>query len=469
MGKIVTGMQSLIGRRSFLLASAAAALTGSGLRLRAEATEPLRLRSRLTGYAFDRPVTQGLVSLRDNAPPPVIRLRQDEPAVLDVTNGLDDHSTMHWHGIRLPNAMDGVPYMTQFPIARDETFRYAFTPPDAGTYWYHPHCMTMDQMALGLTGILIVEEARDPGFDADLAFNLKDFRLDDDGGLLPHFTARGAARGGTLGNTLTVNWRIDPVYDVPAGGLVRLRIVVTDTTRVYKLVLPDLPGRVVALDGHPLVEPVPWPNADNPLWMGPGQRADLALRVPDRDGGEVPLHGLLGSRLHRLARLRPVGAFLKRDLADLPPLPTNPHQAPDLSAAERRELVFGWTPGGDGQRNGLCGGGEFSFWSIDRKTWPGDAVENVGPTAELKLGKSYVLRLRNESPNPHPIHLHGLVFLPIASNRRRLPRNWTDTLLLMKSETVDIALVADNPGDWALHCHVIEHQKTGLAGYVRVA
>ena len=96
-------------------------------------------------------------------------------------------------------------------------------------------------------------------------------------------------------------------------------------------------------------------------------------------------------------------------------------------------------------------------------------MENVGPTAELKLGKSYVLRLRNESPNPHPIHLHGLVFLPIASNRRRLPRNWTDTLLLMKSESVDIALVADNPGDWALHCHVIEHQKTGLAGYVRVA
>ena len=225
MGRIATGMQSLIGRRSFLLASAAAALTGSGLRLRAEATEPLRLRSRLTGYAFDRPVTQGLVSLRDNAPPPVIRLRQDQPAVLDVTNGLDDHSTMHWHGIRLPNAMDGVPYMTQFPIARDETFRYAFTPPDAGTYWYHPHCMTMDQMARGLTGILIVEEARDPGFDADLAFNLKDFRLDDDGGLLPHFTARGAARGGTLGNTLTVNWRIDPVYDVPAGGLVRLRVV----------------------------------------------------------------------------------------------------------------------------------------------------------------------------------------------------------------------------------------------------
>ena len=96
-------------------------------------------------------------------------------------------------------------------------------------------------------------------------------------------------------------------------------------------------------------------------------------------------------------------------------------------------------------------------------------MKNVGPVADLKLGKSYVLRLRNDSPNMHPIHLHGLAFLPIRSNKRRLARNWTDTILLLKNETIDIALKADNPGDWALHCHVIEHQKTGLAGYLRVA
>ena len=87
--------------------------------------------------------------------------------------------------------------------------------------------------------------------------------------------------------------------------------------------------------------------------------------------------------------------------------------------------------------------------------------------ATLERRQSYILKLRNESPYTHPIHLHGLSFLPLRSNKRRLRRNWTDTTLL-RGETVEIALVADNPGDWAFHCHVIEHQKTGLAGYIRI-
>jgi FtsP/CotA-like multicopper oxidase with cupredoxin domain len=88
--------------------------------------------------------------------------------------------------------------------------------------------------------------------------------------------------------------------------------------------------------------------------------------------------------------------------------------------------------------------------------------------AQFTLGESVVLRLRNESPNDHPIHLHGLVFRPIRSNKRTLPSNWTDTVLLTEGEIMDVALVADNPGDWAFHCHIIEHQKTGLAGFIRV-
>ena len=457
----------MINRRDFLIASGAAIAVG-GLQLRAEAIKPLQIRSRTTSYAFGKPVTEGVISLLDNAPPPVIRLRQNEPAVIDLTNGLDEYTTMHWHGIRLPNEMDGVPYLTQFPLIKDETFRYTFTPPDAGTYWYHPHCMTMSQMALGLTGILIVEEPQDMGFDEDLALNLKDFRLDAEGRLLPYFTARGAARAGTLGNTQTTNWQINPVYDVPAGGLVRLRIAVTDTTRIYKLVLPDLPGKIIAWDGHPVNEAVPWPTKEVPLWLSPGQRVDIALRVPEDEGVYIPLSGLFGQTLRSIATLRSVGRSLKRDLAELGPLPANPVAHPDLASAGVHELLFGWSPEGKGQNNGLCGSTGYTFWSIDRKPWPGDAVKNVGPVAELKLGKSYVLRLRNDSPNMHPIHLHGLVFMPIRSNKRRLARNWTDTILLLKNETIDIALKADNPGDWAFHCHVIEHQKTGLAGYLRV-
>lgn len=457
-----------LSRRNLIIATGATAVA-AGLASRAQGTMPLEFKSRLTQFAFDRAPTKNLVSLAEQAPPPVIRLKQGEEALIDFTNGLDDFTTMHWHGIRLANAMDGVPYLTQFPIAEDETFRYAFVPPDAGTYWYHPHCMTMQQMAHGLTGILVVEEPEEVGFDVDLSLNLKDFRLGDDGQLLPYFTPRGAARGGTPGNTRTVNWRIGPTYDVPAGGLVRLRIAVTDTTRVYKVFLPDVLGKIIAWDGHPVAEAVDWPSESKPLWIGPGQRADIALRIPDTEGEEIALNARIGTRSHSLARLRAVGQTARRDLDELRPLPQNPVNEPDLVSAELRELVFGWSPNGEGGDNGLCGTFPYTFWSIDRKPWPGDAVEGVGPVASLKQGRSYVLRLRNESPNMHPIHLHGLAFVPIKSNQRRLPKNWTDTVLLMKNEVLDIALSADNPGDWAFHCHVIEHQKTGLAGYVRVA
>ena len=457
-----------VNRRDFLLMSGAAVATTT-LIANAQSRAPIALRTRKTDFSFGAHETHGLVSVEDNAPPPVIRLRQGEPAQIDVTNGLEDFTTMHWHGIRLPNAMDGVPYLTQFPIGEEETFNYSFTPPDAGTYWYHPHCRTMNQMACGLTGILIVEEQEAMDFDQDLALNLKDFRLDDDGQLRPFFTKKGAARGGTLGNVMTTNWLQSPRYDVGAGGLLRLRIAVTDTTRVHKLVFPGVAGKIIAWDGHPVNEEIAWPTAKKPLLLSPGQRVDVALRMPDTEGEELVFSSMIGSRPHTIASLRAIGTSKSRQLAELKPLAPNPVAAPDLENSEMHELVFGWSPDGDGQRNGLCGSSEFTFWSINRTPWPGDAVTGVGPVADLKLGKSYVLRLRNESPNMHPIHLHGLTFVPLRSNLRALPKNWTDTILLQKYEVVDIALVADNPGDWAFHCHVIEHQKTGLAGYIRVS
>ncbi|MEM8795811.1 MAG: multicopper oxidase family protein [Pseudomonadota bacterium] len=428
-----------------------------------------RFQTRETSFSIMGPVTKGLVSTRDGAPPPVIRLRQNEPAVIDLTNGLEDYTTMHWHGIRLPNDMDGVPYLTQFPIIKNETFRYAFTPPDAGTYWYHPHCMTMRQMAHGMTGVLVVEEKDDPGFDDDIVLNLKDFRLNGAGELLPFFTKRGAARGGTFGTVRTANWMRNPEYNVPAGGLVRLRIAATDTTRVYRLALPGLKGRVIAWDGHPVREVVPWPTPEKPLWLGPGQRVDMAVIMPEEEGVLASLDGQFGQKSEALASFRTIGATQKRNLQDLLPLPENPLVWPDLDSAEIHEFVFGWSPDGNGQDNGFCGSFGVTFWSINRTPWPGDAVSNTGPLADLKLGNSYILRLRNESPNLHPVHLHGLAFYPLRSNLRVLSKNWTDTILLLKNETIDIALNADNPGDWAFHCHVIEHQKTGLSGFLRVS
>ncbi|WP_420586267.1 multicopper oxidase family protein [Ruegeria sp.] len=455
-------------RREFLVGSTAAAgALGLGGLSRASGAEELVIQP-ASFTLRDRPTT-GMVSLSPDAPPPVLYGRQGEVMRLPVRNTLGDYTAMHWHGLRIPNGMDGVPYLTQMPIGPDEVFDYEFTPPDAGTYWYHPHCMTMEQMAHGLTGVMVIAEAEDPGFDSEQVVNLRDFRLDDDDQFLPAYTTRGAARAGTFGNVQTANWLEAPTYDHTAGSLVRLRVVNTDTTRIYRLHLEGADARIIAWDGHPVEDVVPMPSATEPLLVGPGQRVDFAIAMPSGEGQTVDLKAKLPGQPHRaMTRLRAAGASVARELRELRPLPQNPLAKPNLTNAELHEFVFGWTPEGGEPVNGFCGTLGYNFWSINRMPWPGDAAPGVGPLAVLKQGKSYVLRLRNESPNLHPIHLHGLAFLPLKSNLRNLPQLMTDTMLLLKDEVVEIALVADNPGDWAFHCHVIEHQKTGLTGFIRV-
>src|SRR5690606_18794958 len=117
---------------------------------------------------------ESLVSLRGPDQPPTlawtyngvvsgpeIRVRHGDPVRVRLINQLSEATTIHWHGIRLNNAMDGVPGLTQAPVEPGESFEYEFVPPDAGTYWYHSHNRTYRQVDKGLYGPLIVEE-REP-------------------------------------------------------------------------------------------------------------------------------------------------------------------------------------------------------------------------------------------------------------------------------------------------------------------
>lgn len=456
-----------LSRREFLLGSAgtAAAFAAGGVAAsHAQAADHTLTLAKINHRVLPDIVTRDMMSFSPDGPPPVLRFKRGQKTSVDVTNNLEEASVVHWHGFRIPNAMDGVPYLTQYPIEAGQSFRYEFTPPDAGTFWYHPHCNTLEQMARGLTGVMVVEEDEDPGFDTDLPLNIRDFRLGSDGQFIALFKARNAARGGTLGTVSTVNWQVDPVYEVEAGSLVRLRLAVTDVTRVGTYEIAGGEAQVIAIDSNPLPKPLP----ASEVLLSPGQRADIALRVPDSEDETVRLVLKRKSGNKVLARFQPKGTSAGRDLRELKPLPPNPVPMADLNNAEVMEFVFGWSPEGDAPQSSLCGTLGYTFWSINRTAWPGDLPGPFDPLATLKLGKSYVLRLRNETPNDHPIHLHGVSFQLLRSNKRKLPPLVTDTALLQSEETMDVALVADNAGDWAFHCHVIEHQKTGLAGFLRI-
>jgi len=159
-------------------------------------------------------------------PGPELRVRQGDPLRLVVNNKLGEDTTVHWHGIRLPNAMDGVPGLTQKPIRPGESFSYEFTPPDAGTFWYHPHADTLQQIGRGLAGALIVEEREPVAVDRDLLWFIEDWRLDETGQITSGFDNRmEAGMSGRIGNTVTVNGRVPNRVSVKAGERVRLRIV----------------------------------------------------------------------------------------------------------------------------------------------------------------------------------------------------------------------------------------------------
>lgn len=457
-----------MNRRQLLgagIASIGAATFGLTLPRMAQAA-PLSLRASKFDYAIlPGQTTTGMMSFAEAAPPPVLRMRQGQAAQIDVQNTLDEVTTVHWHGVRLPNAQDGVPYITQIPIGEGATYRYDFTPADAGTYWYHPHCNTLAQMGRGMTGVLIVDEAADQGFDADIPLNIRDFRLGKDAQFMEFLVPRSASRGGTLGTVSTANWTVDGVTDAPAGGLVRLRLVVTDMSRVCDVTVAGAPALLIALDGHPVLVP----ELAAQVLLAPGQRADLAVLMPAQGGMVQVTLQQKGGKTKPLARLRAVGAGLGRSLAEVKPLPANPVAKPDLATAEVIDFVIGWTPEGGQGGSSICGDMPFAFWSINRKVWPGDVPDRFAPLADLTLGKSYIFRLANETENAHPIHLHGMAFQVLRSNKRTIRQQITDTVLLQSHETVEIAFVADNPGDWVFHCHVIEHQKTGLAGFLRVS
>jgi FtsP/CotA-like multicopper oxidase with cupredoxin domain len=151
---------------------------------------------------------------------------------------------------------------------------------------------------------------------------------------------------------------------------------------------------------------------------------------------------------------------------------------PDLAGADRLRLTFSATavaqelvlPDGQTLRyaDGLCLS-DRTFWAINRRSWPEDGQGRLPPPLfDARLGRTLLLELVNTTPHQHPIHLHGH-FFKVLNGRRGAPPHWADTVLLGPKDRVQVAFVADRPGDWMLHCHVIEHQETGMMGIYRVA
>jgi FtsP/CotA-like multicopper oxidase with cupredoxin domain len=390
-------------------------------------------------------------------------------------NTLPEHTSIHWHGIRVPNAMDGVPYITQDPVYAGKTFTYEFTPPDAGTFFFHPHCNEADQVGRGLAGLLIVTGDEIEPFDDDIPLVVKDWRIGEDGQFLPLYTPKGASRAGTFGNIRCVNGVSRYHRSVPSRGFVRVRIANLDPTRIIEIGVEGAPAQIIAIDGN-AIEPF-----DLDSWrMGPAMRLDLAVATP-KPGESLRIIDYAQAELYRLAELRADNRIAPSRTA-APKLKPSPIPEPDLGQAIPLSFVFGAASESLGEYidsldpndaltkvilDSLCAGPQ-TFWAINKRSWPNDGHRNLPPPiARLTAGRTYRFTLHNATPHSHPIHLHGHTFKVLSASKRTIPVHYADTVLVTPKERVEIAFVA-SPGDWMFHCHILEHIETGMMGYFRV-
>lgn len=421
----------------------------------------------------DKPPTE-VWSYNDMCPGPVIRIPRNQEVHVRVENALAEPTSVHWHGIRIDNAMDGVSGLTQDPINTGESFSYKFASPDAGTFWYHSHHRSWEQVGRGLYGALIVDEDEPVAVDHDLLFIADDWLLNDDGSIDGGFgDVHDASHGGRMGNWLTVNGDTKPTYRVRPGARVRLRCISAANARIMAFAFPGLNGWVAAIDGQPLATPEPLGDA---LVLAPAQRADLIVDIPATPGAEfevmeVSIDPPIGAATI-VVEGEPVRAQV---LAEPLVLPANPINKINLNPIDSLNVDLVMEGGAMGRMRGAMHNGRmFDMRSLvldQGQAWAfnGVAGRTETPLAKVELGRTLTVNMVNDTRWPHAMHLHGHHFKVIERNGQTVAdAPWRDTELVNVGEKVRIAFVADNPGKWLFHCHMLEHHMAGMGTWISV-
>ncbi len=395
-----------------------------------------------------------------------LRLRQGEQLDVSFENALPQNSSIHWHGLRIENAMDGVPGMTQDPVPPGGTFAYRFVAPDAGTFWYHPHVNSVEQVSRGLAGVLIVDEREAPDVDQDITLVFDDWRMNEDASIAEPFDNRhDRSHAGRIGNHVTINGTSIPEYEVRSGERLRLRLVNTATARVFELLYRGLEGAVVAYDGMPLAEPV----REERLVLAPGQRMDVIFDVT-AEAGDAAVIGFVERGDAYVAVDFPVadGAAVAAR-GEIPALPRNREAPLKLDGARPVPLAMA---------GGAMRGMDPAVWNGERmelrelaaqgQFWAFNGVVGLSdePFLTASLGETVRIPITNDTAFPHAMHLHGHHFRDVRPDGSLGP--WRDTILVAPDETREIAFVADNPGEWAFHCHMLSHSSAGMMSRIKV-
>lgn len=392
-------------------------------------------------------------------PGPTLRIRLGETLRVVFTNKLPQSSTIHWHGVRLPNNMDGVPGVTQPPVKPGESFTYEFTPKDAGTFWFHPHIRASEQVERGLFGVLIVEDAKPPPYSKDIVWVLDDWLLGQDGEISPQFNTRhDLAHDGRWGNKITVNGDEEASTVVRPGERIRLRVLNVANGRIFKPDFSSLKSEVIAVDGMYAARPLSAAGFE----ISPGNRLDFDITFsPEMKGQRVTVFDRFTRQPFRLAEIRIEGEAI----------PTSEFSSPAAAHIPQWKLSDDIEPRLTLRLNARSGGPFGIQWTLNEKVMDhtNDSHEHLFEPYQLPYSRWSKVRFTNESFRLHPMHMHGTFFKLLTRNGQRVDEpHWRDTVLVHAKETVEIGLVPQDKGKWMVHCHILEHAESGMMTLVEV-
>ena len=394
-------------------------------------------------------------------PGPLIRLQVGDRLIVHFTNNLPKPSTIHWHGLRVPIEMDGVPGYSQPAVRPGETFTYDFTVPDAGIFWYHPHVMSAAQVGFGLYGAFLVEDpTEDVGVEDDLVIVLSDIDITEEGTLASANTGGSVGMAfGREGNHVLVNGRRQQKLVMRAGAPQRWRVVNAAKSRYYMMDLGE--GQIftkIGGDGGLLEYSV---ESEFPV-LGAGERADLVITPKAEPGDELVLRSLLHDRGYGSTELRDIEDLITITIADMPPhvgdpLPEvrrviEPYPTEDATHI-KLDLTLKQDPDDLSFEYGING---VPFWQAE--------------PVLAKLGETQIWTVENTTPWSHPLHLHGFFFQVLDEEFNAVrPIEWKDTVDIPFEQTVRLVVRFDErPGTWIFHCHILDHAEGGLLNAVHL-
>ena len=399
-------------------------------------------------------------------PGPRIEARVGDTVRVRFKNSLPEATTIHWHGVRVPAAMDGATAV-QSPVDSGAEFTYEFVVPDAGTFWYHPHVRSDEQVERGLYGAVVVRGEDEPDTTTDRTVVLDDLLLDSNWQLSEFDDMQ--AMVGRQGNVILANGWAHPIVDVARGGLHRFRFINAANARYFRLALPGQRMIQIGTDGGLL----PAPREVDDLLLVPGERADVLIVATGGAEEAMDWQSLRYDRGHGTGDLPDTVIFQMKHGSDEPiATPTIPEAFAPIAALPpatvERELKLeesmGTSSGGHGA-HGSSTADMGPVFSINGQVHP-----DTTPL-EATLDAVEEWSIVNATEMDHPFHLHGFRF-QVISTGGTVPGvvAWRDSINVAADKTVIFRVqLEDNPGTWMFHCHILEHAERGMMGELEVA